>query len=176
MNASNKKRIKGVGQVLQTIVTLDADANIKVDRQQVVSDTAAIEAVLQPDDAWTVPSIEALLSQSHIHLAIVMDETGKLVAYCIYQVLFEQAEILRIGTHSDYQRQGIASQLLGQLCKQFDNSGVTDTLLEVRADNIPAHALYQRHGFVVIHKRKGYYQTAHSAAVDALIMQREAGV
>jgi ribosomal-protein-alanine N-acetyltransferase len=41
----------------------------------------------------------------------------------------------------------------------------------VRADNAPAIALYERQEFVVIHKRKGYYQLPHQPAVDALIMQ-----
>ncbi|GAA0309726.1 ribosomal protein S18-alanine N-acetyltransferase [Psychrobacter aestuarii] len=135
--------------------------------------TAAIEAVLQPEDAWDVPSINALLSQSHIHLATLSTDDGQVLAYCIYQQLFEQAEILRIGTHWDYQRQGLASQLLTAVCALCDSRDVETMLLEVRADNTPAIALYQRHGFVQIHQRKGYYQTAHSAPIDALIMQRQ---
>lgn len=155
--------------MLQTTLAVDTD---NAAAQKLIAATALIEGVLQPDDAWTTPSMTALLNQSHIHLATVTDTTGTLIAYCIYQVLFEQAEILRIGTHSNYQRQGIASKLLEQLCTQFDREGVTDTLLEVRADNIPAIALYQQHGFGVIHTRTGYYQTAYGKAVDALIMQR----
>ena len=155
--------------MLRTILAVDKN---NAAPQEMIVATALIEAVLQPDDAWTAPSMTALLNQSHIHLATVTDTAGKLIAYCIYQVLFEQAEILRIGTHSDYQRQGMASKLLGQLCTQFDKEGVTDTLLEVRADNAPAIALYQRHGFGVIHTRTGYYQTAYGKAIDALIMQR----
>ena len=87
-------------------------------------------------------------------------------------MVFEQAEILRIGTHPDYQRQGIASQLFATLNNELINNKVESLLLEVRADNAPALALYEQQGFVVIHKRKGYYQLPHQPSVDALIMQR----
>jgi ribosomal-protein-alanine N-acetyltransferase len=40
-------------------------------------------------------------------------------------------------------------------------------LLEVRADNPRAQALYRRFGFVHIHTRRRYYRDG----VDALIMQ-----
>lgn len=97
---------------------------------------------------------------------------NKVVGYCLYQVVFEQAEILRIGTHPNYQRQGIASQLFDKLNRELMQRQVENLLLEVRADNIPAIALYEQQQFVVIHRRKGYYQLKDKAAIDALIMQR----
>ena len=75
-------------------------------------------------------------------------------------------------SHPDYQRQGIASQLFATLNNELINNKVESLLLEVRADNAPALALYERQGFVVIHKRKSYYQLPHRPAIDALIMQR----
>ena len=95
-----------------------------------------------------------------------------MTGYCLYQVVFEQAEILRIGTHPDYQRQGIASQLFEVLNTQLQDNKVESLLLEVRADNAPAIALYERQKFIVIHQRKGYYQQPQQPAIDALIMQR----
>ena len=58
------------------------------------------------------------------------------------------------------------------LNNELINNKVESLLLEVRADNAPALALYERQGFVVIHKRKSYYQLPHRPAIDALIMQR----
>lgn len=111
--------------------------------------------------------------QDSIDLMVVMStDIDEVVGYCLYQVVFEQAEILRIGTHVDYQRQGIASQVFSKLHKWLAESQVESLLLEVRADNAAAIALYEQQGFTVIHRRKGYYQQPNQPAIDALIMQR----
>ena len=147
------------------------------ERQQALQAVANIETLVQPHDAWTEQTLAEMLAQDSTHILIVYKPEGKadnnkVIGYCLYQVIFEQAEILRIGTHPDYQRQGIASQLFATLNNELINNKVESLLLEVRADNAPALALYERQGFVVIHKRKSYYQLPHRPAIDALIMQR----
>ena len=147
------------------------------ERQQALQAVANIETLVQPHDAWTEQTLAEMLAQDSTHIMIVYKPEGKadnnkVIGYCLYQVIFEQAEILRIGTHPDYQRQGIASQLFATLNNELINNKVESLLLEVRADNAPALALYEQQGFVVIHKRKGYYQLPHQPSVDALIMQR----
>lgn len=150
-----------------------------VDYQQTIQAVADIEAVVQLHDAWTYQTLITLLEQDSIDMLIVYEKEkkervldNKVVGYCLYQVVFEQAEILRIGTHPNYQRQGIASQLFDKLNSELLHRQVENLLLEVRADNIPAIALYELQQFVVIHRRKGYYQLKDKAAIDALIMQR----
>ncbi len=138
--------------------------------QNNIQAVANIEAIIQPQDAWSYQTIIELLAQDSINLLIVC-QSDKVVGYCLYQALFEQAEILRIGTHPDYQRQGIASQLFAKLNKQLEMLKVESLLLEVRADNIPAIALYERQGFLTIHQRRGYYSQQNQPAIDALIMQ-----
>ena len=147
------------------------------ERQQALQAVANIETLVQPHDAWTEQTLAEMLAQDSTHIMIVYKPEGKadnnnVIGYCLYQIIFEQAEILRIGTHPDYQRQGIASQLFATLNNELINNKVESLLLEVRADNAPALALYERQGFVVIHKRKSYYQLPHRPAIDALIMQR----
>ena len=147
------------------------------ERQQAIQAVANIEALVQPHDAWTEQTLAEMLAQDSMHMLIVYKQedkadNNKVIGYCLYQVIFEQAEILRIGTHPDYQRQGIASQLFATLNNELINNKVESLLLEVRADNVPALALYEQQGFVVIHERKGYYQLPHQPAIDALIMQR----
>lgn len=147
------------------------------ERQQALQAVANIETLVQPEDPWTEQTLAEMLAQDSTHIMIVYKPEGKadnnkVIGYCLYQVIFEQAEILRIGTHPDYQRQSIASQLFATLNNELINNKVESLLLEVRADNAPALALYERQGFVVIHKRKSYYQLPHRPAIDALIMQR----
>ena len=138
--------------------------------QNIIQAVADIEAVIQPQDAWSYQTIIELIAQDSIDLLVVY-KSDKIVGYCLYQVMFEQSEILRIGTHPDYQRQGIASQLFAKLNKQLEMLKVERLLLEVRADNAPAIALYERQEFVIIHQRKGYYSQQNQLAIDALIMQ-----
>ena len=145
--------------------------------EQTIQAVAFIEVLVQPQDAWAYQTLAEMLEQDSIYMLIVYKQEEKItdnkaIGYCLYQVMFEQAEILRIGTHPDYQRQGIATQLFARLNEELMNNKVESLLLEVRADNAPAIALYERQEFAVIHQRKGYYQLPHQAAIDALIMQR----
>ncbi|WP_201573955.1 ribosomal protein S18-alanine N-acetyltransferase [Psychrobacter sp. H8-1] len=146
--------------------------------EQTIQAVATIEDIVQPQDAWTCQTLVELLEQDSINMLVVYAQqheekafNNKVIGYCLYQVVFEQAEILRIGTHPDYQRQGVASQLFTVLNKQLQACKVETLLLEVRADNDPAIALYEQQGFTVIHRRSGYYQQPRQPAIDALIMQ-----
>jgi len=146
--------------------------------EKTIQALANIEAIVQPQDAWSYQTLLELLEQDSINMLIVYKQEKKertedkeVIGYCLYQMLFEQAEILRIGTHPQYQRQGVASQLFDRLHEVLQSNQVESLLLEVRADNHAAIALYERQDFVVIHKRQGYYQSPHHPAVDALIMQ-----
>lgn len=152
------------------MLTVEKLTDVNNENEPSVRAVASIEAIVQLQEAWDYQSIIELLEQDSIDLLVVY-QSDKIVAYCLYQVVFEQAEILRIGTHPDYQRQGIASQLFIKLNKELQDNKVENLLLEVRADNLPAIALYERQGFVVIHQRKGYYSQPNYPAIDALIMQ-----
>lgn len=138
-----------------------------------VEAVAAIETIIQLQEPWSNQTLNDLLEQDSIQLMFVINTANyEVIGYCLYQVLFEQAEILRIGTHPDYQRQGIASKIFAKLNEELKIQQVETLLLEVRADNTPAIALYEQQGFTVIHRRKGYYQLGLQSAIDALIMQR----
>lgn len=146
---------------------------------EIIQAVADIETQVQLQDAWSCETLVELFEQDSVDMLIVYDELQekknnheKLVGYCLYQVTFEQAEILRIGTRPDYQRQGIASQIFATLDTELIDKQVESLLLEVRADNAPAIALYEQQRFSVIHQRLGYYHIPNQPAVDALIMQR----
>lgn len=153
------------------MLTLDLLNKQSSEAQSIIQAVANIETIIQSQDAWGYQTIIELLAQDSIDLLVVY-QSDKVVGYCLYQVVFEQAEILRIGTHPDYQRQGIASQVFVKLNAELMSNQVESLLLEVRADNVAAINLYEQQGLAVIHRRKGYYQIPHHPAIDALIMQR----
>ncbi|STZ13983.1 ribosomal-protein-alanine N-acetyltransferase [Moraxella caviae] len=142
----------------------------------VLAQISELERILQADDAWDSAAIGDVLSQFGAGV-LWLAQDDVVMGYCIYSVVFEVAEVLRIGTHPDFQRQGVAVRLLDEL---FALCGASDecesVLLEVRADNAPAIALYERVGFGQIDVRKNYYRNANGASgTDALIMQRSLG-
>ncbi|WP_230657879.1 ribosomal protein S18-alanine N-acetyltransferase [Psychrobacter sp. I-STPA10] len=163
------------------------------DTTDVIRQVADIESLVQSEDSWTQAVIAELLADKFNHLSVAITahtssqlkntNQQKVVAYCLYNIVFEQAEILRIGTCPNYQRQGIAKGLLSQTLQDIKGQGTEGVLLEVRADNDAAIALYQQLGFKQIHRRIGYYQVPNDAShvnshqnklsqpVDALIMQ-----
>lgn len=165
----------------------------------IVKQVADIERLVQPFDGWGEEAIESLLSQDVNKCWIVICEastqtenkaaieqgTGQMpnqqaqvVAYCLMSQVFEVAEVLRIGTHLDFQRQGLAKGLLRFFIEQMPEKGLDKILLEVRADNTAGIRLYEKLGFQVIHTRKGYYSNSANdgsssvtAKCDALIME-----
>ena len=159
------------------MLVIEALSTSAVEFEQVTQAVADIEAMVQPQDAWRYKTLRELLGQDSVHMIVVyaQEQTTdrQVVGYCVYQAICEQAEILRIGTHPSYQRQGVATQTMNKLHEVLQSNQVESLLLEVRADNHAAIALYEQQAFRIIHKRKGYYQSAHEPAVDALIMQHD---
>lgn len=137
---------------------------------QGVFDDAIIDQVVKLEqilfqDSWHNQAIVSVLSGFGAGAIVAVQDTV-VVGYCIYQVVFEIAEILRIATHPSYQNQGIAQIMLNQFMCLASQKNAQRVLLEVRADNDKAVRLYQRHGFYQIDIKAGYYH-----GVDALIMQ-----
>ncbi len=145
---------------------------------------ARLESQILAADAWGDEMIAESLKQfgAGVLLDVITDKDAELITalenlsaanvrgYCIYQCVFETAEIHRIGTSPDFLRQGVASRLIDALNTICQAEGAEQVLLEVRADNLAAISLYQRVGFGQIDKRLGYYKT-DSGVVDALILQ-----
>ncbi|MBE9579366.1 MULTISPECIES: ribosomal protein S18-alanine N-acetyltransferase [Moraxella] len=136
-----------------------------------VSDIARVERELF-DDAWDGLAVHSVLGQFGAGVLIACDDDDEMLGYCIYQIVFETAEILRIATDSRYQQQGVGGGLLTDFVKLGKDKGAERILLEVRADNSSAIRLYERHGFYQIDVRAGYYK-GDWGQTDALILQRD---
>lgn len=130
-----------------------------------------LEQQLFPDDSWEISALQDIFLQDYNHLFVIQDNE-KIIAYCIVQVMFDTAEILRIGVEKTYQGQGLAKQLLIKVVEFLQTLAVERLLLEVRADNMSAIALYKNLGFEQISIRKNYYRLQNNLTVDALILQK----
>ncbi|MEM7253615.1 MAG: ribosomal protein S18-alanine N-acetyltransferase [Pseudomonadota bacterium] len=100
-------------------------------------------------------------------VVIADDET---VGYGIMSVAAGEAHILNLCIGPDAQCRGYGQFLLRHLCAVAANDHGADTvILEVRPSNHTALRLYERHDFVRIGIRRGYYPDADGRE-DAFVL------
>lgn len=94
--------------------------------------------------------------------------TPVLVGYlCVWEI-GPELHITNLAVHPDWRRQGIARLLLGRTLEDARQHRLRLAVLEVRPTNLEALKLYERLGFRVIGRRKGYY---FDTGEDALVME-----
>jgi ribosomal-protein-alanine N-acetyltransferase len=124
-----------------------------------------LEGTLFPD-AWSVEQFWQEMAQPSRHY-VVAREGGDLIAYGGAFVMPPDSDVQTIAVRADCQGRGIASMLLTEMMSKARTDGATHMLLEVRTDNAPALALYERIGFMRISQRPRYYPDGG----DALILR-----
>lgn len=119
------------------------------------------------DAAAAGTSIDTASTQEHTGVTIAPDDVQGFAGYWYDG---DDAEIMDIGVGAAYQRRGIAAAMMTWMIERARQQGARRLLLEVRVDNAPALALYERFGFTTIGLRKRYYQPegidAHVMALD----------
>ncbi len=98
-----------------------------------------------------------------------------IVGHVIASVVLDSAEILSLAVHPAHRRRGVARALLSALTKSWRQRGVRQGLLEVRADNTPALALYAGLGWVECAIRRRYYRDGTHALVMRWVATEEVG-
>lgn len=98
------------------------------------------------------------------------DETGRrLSGYIASRINADELHINNIGVWPEVRRMGVGGALLGIALELAARCGAHEAVLEVRASNLAAQAMYRRHGFEVVGERRNYYR---EPAEDAKIMTR----
>lgn len=93
---------------------------------------------------------------------------GNFAGYAVMSTGANEAHILNVCVAEEFQRRGMARQLLSHLLDEADTLDVNDVFLEVRPSNTPAVSLYEQMGFNQVGVRKNYYPTAQGRE-DAII-------
>ena len=118
---------------------------------------------------WTLEQLRSQLSgERHVFLAAV-DAGGAVLGYVGMMHVLDEGYISNVAVAPAYRRQGVAAALISALMTRAEKLNLAFVTLEVRAGNEPAKALYAKHGFVPVGRRKNYYDLPKE---DAILMTR----
>lgn len=124
------------------------------------------------DGLWSLPSYQRELespNSSLVVLALPDRDPAKIIGCGCFWAILEEAHITILAVHPDYQGQGLGQLLLYGLMADAVRRQLERATLEVKASNTVALSLYEKFGFKVAGRRKGYYQ---KTGEDALILWR----
>ncbi|WP_438766132.1 GNAT family N-acetyltransferase [Kushneria sp. TE3] len=134
---------------------------------------AALDGRARGRDAWSVSRFEALIDDERYRLTgIAATGTQTLTAFAVVSIGPFDLELEMIAVDPDHRCQGLAGRLITAMIEQGEALGLERILLEVRAGNEAAQALYIRYGFSVDARRAGYYPQAAGEREDAILMSR----
>ena len=128
---------------------------------------------IEPWSPAQILGVADLLAEHYVAW-VAEDKFGKVQAYLIAQVMFDEVEILTIGVAHAVQGQGMGAALLmfglTDICDRCPDVQVC--FLEVRVSNVAARALYNKNGFLEMGRRKHYYHDpVLGEREDALILR-----
>lgn len=149
-----------------------------------------MSAVVQTPELWVRPMTMRDLEQvMHIELAMypfpwtqrifedclrvgyrchVGEVEGNFAGYGVMSTGANEAHILNVCVAEEFQRRGLAREILSHLLDEADALEVRDVFLEVRQSNAGAISLYEQMGFNQVGVRKDYYP-ATQGREDAII-------
>ncbi len=95
---------------------------------------------------------------------------GDLLGYIWYRIIIDEMHIFKVAVAPEWRRLGVASWILRRAMTAAEDKGAAAALLEVRASNAEALALYRKLGFNMIGRRKGYYSPPDE---DGLMLKKQ---
>ncbi len=120
-------------------------------------------------DPWSVNAISSEVTNPLSYWLVAMDG-DRVAGYIGSQSVLGEADMMNLAVSPDYRRQGIGQKLVERLIQDLKNRGTHILVLEVRASNDSAIALYHKLGFTQVGRRPNYYFKPRE---DALILRKE---
>lgn len=115
-------------------------------------------------EAWTAGMVDEEFDRPG---GILLGIGEPLCGFACAWVVLDELHLLLIAVGASFRRQGLAAQLHEALLDEARGRASTGWL-EVRADNHPAGAFYERHGWEAVGTRRRYY----ADGCDAVVMRR----
>ena len=113
---------------------------------------------------WTAEQLKSQMrDEQHEFIAAV--DGSRAFGYVGLMYVLDDGYISNVAVHPDARRQGIGDALIDVLAAKAAELELAFLTLEVRESNAPAIALYAKHGFHPVGKRRNYYDAPKEDAV-----------
>lgn len=113
---------------------------------------------------WPEASVKEVLEWKG-SLGMAIETAGKVVGFLIGRQTIEEAEVLNLSVAPGSRRKGTGGALLQAAVEEFEARGVNRVYLEVRESNEAGIAFYEKHGFLKVGCRAGYYRDPLETAI-----------
>lgn len=113
---------------------------------------------------WTAEQLSHQMRDAQ-HEFIAAVDGGRVLGYVGLMYVLDEGYISNVAVHPDVRRKGIGDALIDTLAEKAKTLELAFLTLEVRESNAPAIALYAKHGFHPVGKRKNYYDAPKEDAV-----------
>ncbi len=124
---------------------------------------------------WSAQEIASLAAEPSVLAHVALDSQEKTaLGFSLARHAGAEAEILTIVVDRARQGRGLGRALLQTQLDGLEALGVSETFLEVEAENAAALTLYRKLGFEQVGERKAYYAKPGAPAAAALILRRKA--
>ncbi|KGE79497.1 ribosomal-protein-alanine N-acetyltransferase [Halomonas sp. ND22Bw] len=121
---------------------------------------------------WSATRLEQALAAAE-YAVLGLEDAAGLIGHAVVSRQPFDAELESILIAPERRGEGLAGKLLAAVVERAREGGAERLLLEVRAGNAAAIALYRRAGFAEDGRRRGYYPPlAGTEREDALLMSR----
>lgn len=136
-------------------------------RRAEIADLPELEALEAnfPSDRLGRRQFRHLLTRAHAEAWAAEDEGGRVVgdAIVLYRRGFDAARLHSLVVAPEWRGRGVGSALLDVVEKGALERGCVSVRLEVREDNVPAHALYRARGYERVGRTSDYYGDGSAA-------------
>ena len=156
----------GIIVTIDDLTERDLEAALEID----LTSFAPSELGANPESARVVreKSLHEELARTWSTLRAARDGEGRLLGYSLFWKVVDELHLLNVAVAIPERRHGIGLALMNDLLAFARANGIVRILLEARAGNTPALALYERLGFVRYHVRERYYADGEDAVEMSL--------
>lgn len=136
------------------------DAMTEADLDEVVA--IDVSAFHEPKEVRE-KSLREELARSWARLRVARGEGGRVLGYLLFWHVTDELHVINVAVAPSERRQGIGRALVAELLAYARANAVAKLLLEVRASNAAAIALYESAGFTRFNVRPKYYGDGEDA-------------
>ncbi len=130
----------------------------------------ALEHEIFSSEAWSRKLLEGMYAAEGAAAFAAAAPDGTVLGYASVQTVLDEGNINNMAVRPQNRRQGVGSALLEAMRRFAVDRRLAFLTLEVRASNMGAQALYTKHGYRPVGRRKNYYDYPKE---DAILMTLE---